>query len=211
MAEGNTYESNGGAVWAGIRDLNDRSDPPYDALLPSDRLDGRTVLITGATSGLGLAVSREMAARGARVLMVARREASKELAAVRDAGAPAGGTAELLRADMADFNSLRVLINELTVRRERLDAVISNAAVVPSSARETVDGFEEMLQVNALAPALLIRGLLEEGLIPNDAFAGNGRRSAAVPSSAPLPRIIVVASEAHRSAPNSCAASRAPW
>ncbi len=194
------YDSNGTAVWAGIRDLNDKSDKPYDTLLETDRLDGRTVLITGASSGLGLAVSENLASRGARVLMVCRREAVRELNSVRAAGAPYGGTAEILRADMTDFATIRRLIDDLAERRERIDVAISNAAVVCNAARRTTDGFEEMLQVNALAPAVLLKGLLERGVIPNDGFSGNGRDSAALPASAPLPRIVVVASEAHRSA-----------
>jgi len=195
-----TYDSNGMAIWAGIRDLNDKSDKPYDTLLDTDRLDGRTVLITGASSGLGLAVSKNMASRGARVLMICRRDAAGELNTVRTAAAPGGGSAEILRTDMTDFATIRRLIDILSARGERVDVAISNAAVVCNSARRTTDGFEEMLQVNALAPAVLMKGLLESGVIPNDSFSTNGRKSSAVPASVPLPRIIVVASEAHRSA-----------
>jgi len=190
-----TYNSNSTAVWAGIKDLKDKTDPPYDQLLPEDRMDGRTVLLTGASSGLGFALAKELTSRGARVLMVCRRDAAEELAEVRRAGAEEGGSAELLRADMADFSSIRTLVGELVRRGEHIDVAISNAAVVPGSARTTVDGFEEMLQVNALAPALLMRELLYRGVIPNNTYAGNGRRA-----DSPIPRIVVVASEAHRSA-----------
>lgn len=183
-----TYDSNSTAVWAGIRDMNDKSDKPYDRLLESDRLDGRTVLITGASSGLGLAASKDMAARGARVLMVCRRDALNELKAVRKAGTAGGGTAEILRADMSDFSTIESLLDALADRGEKIDVTVSNAAAVCNSARRTVDGFEEMLQVNALAPAVLLKGLLERGLIP-------------VGPELPRSRIVVVASEAHRSAP----------
>jgi NAD(P)-dependent dehydrogenase (short-subunit alcohol dehydrogenase family) len=195
-----TYNSNSSAVWAGIRDLRDSRKHPYDRLLNSDRLDGKTVLITGASSGLGLAISKNLASRGARVLMVCRRDAARELESVRRAGLAAGGSADVLRADMSDFASIRRLIGELASDGVRLDVTISNAAAVCSSARRTVDGFEEMLQVNALAPALLITGLLNSGVIPNDSFAGNGRKASGRDLIEHIPRIVVVASEAHRSA-----------
>ena len=193
------YNTNSGAVWAGIRDLNDRRDPPYDELTDSDRLDGRTVLLTGATSGLGLAAAREMASRGARLLIVTRRSAESEIASIRSACRD-GATVRAYHADMSDFASIRKLVDELAEAGERLDVMVSNAAVVPSSARTTVDGYEEMLQVNALAPACLIRGLLDAGVIPGSVL--NRSSDMASIEAEKLPRIVVVASEAHRSAEN---------
>lgn len=197
-----TYDSNGTAIWAGIRDLNNRNEKSYDRLLDDDNLEGRTVLITGASSGLGLAVSKNLASRGARVLMVCRREARKELEAVRKAGLSGGGTAEVLFADMSDFSTIDKLLAELSEREEQVDVAISNAAIVCNSARRTVDGFEEMLQVNALAPVLLLKGLLKRGIIPNKSLDGKGRSAAGGPAPVPRPRIVVVASEAHRSSPD---------
>lgn len=204
MAQQN-YNTNAGAVRAGLRDLNDRTDLPYDELKSGDRLDGRTVLLTGGTSGLGLATAKEMAARGARLLIVARREAHEELAEIRSAGASSGnpsqlGKFQILQADMSDFASIRALVARLVRDGETVDVVVSNAAVVPSSARRTGDGFEEMLQVNALAPALLLTELLAAGVVPNNTYAGNGT-SESSRADRPLPRIVVVASEAHQSAP----------
>ncbi|RKX71800.1 MAG: hypothetical protein DRP60_14700, partial [Spirochaetes bacterium] len=124
------YDSNSGAVWAGLRDLNDRKDLPYDELRSEDRLDGRTVLITGATSGLGFAVAKDLAARGARLFLVSRREAAKELEAVRSACQGVGASVEMLRADMRDFSSIRTLAANLADAGERIDVIISNAAVV---------------------------------------------------------------------------------
>lgn len=190
------YDSNSGAVWAGLRDLNDRTDPPYDKLRLEDRMDGRTVLITGATSGLGYAAAKNLAARGARLLLVSRRDAAEELEEVRSACQGAGASVKMLRADMRDFGSIRALAASLADAGERIDVTISNAAVVPSSARETIDGYEEMLQVNALSPALLLTEFLKKGVIPNNTFAGNGLDS----NKELLPRIVVTASEAHRTA-----------
>lgn len=188
------YKTNGGAAWAGIRDLRRREEPDFDSLLTEDRLDGKTVLVTGASSGLGLSVSREAAHRGARVLMVCRRDAAKELASVQHAG---DGSAEVVRADFADFSSIRALVADLARRGETVHRVISNAALVPASARKTVDGFEEMVQVNFLAPTLLIRGLLEAGVIPNKTLALKSEKAST--QGKEIPRIVVVASEAHRS------------
>ncbi len=195
-----TYNSNGSAVWAGIRDLNDKTDIPYDSLRDTDRLDGRTVLITGASSGLGLATAKNLASRGARLLMVCRRDAGEELALVRKAAQSAGNGEhiEVLQADMSDFSSIRRLVSRLAEQREQIDVVISNAAAVCSSARRTKDGFEEMLQVNSLAPALLVTGLLKNGIIPNRSFTEGGITEINSPVG-PIPRIIIVASEAHRS------------
>lgn len=185
------YDSNTSAMWSGIKDLRYSRKRPDVQLQDSDRLDGKTVLITGASSGLGLATSIQLAQRGARVLMVCRREAEEERKLVERAGKGNGGSSEVVRADMSDFGSIRNLIDDLVSAGETVDVFISNAAVVPSSARLTKDGYEEMLQVNAFAPALFIRLLLDNDLLKSSELNQNGKPI--------LPRIVVVASEAHRS------------
>jgi NAD(P)-dependent dehydrogenase (short-subunit alcohol dehydrogenase family) len=99
-----------------------------------------TVLITGASRGIGREVARTLASEGWRVL-----------AAVRDpTSAPAGTIVETV--DMGDRESIDALAGRLLARHERLDALVNNAAVYRSPARETWD-------VNVLGPLRLTRAL----------------------------------------------------
>ena len=75
---------------------------------PSFRLDGRRALVTGASSGIGLAAAAALAGAGAAVTLVARREA--ELAAARDAIRAAGGAAEARALDVTDLAATAALV-----------------------------------------------------------------------------------------------------
>lgn len=165
------------------------------ALADDQRLDDRTFLITGASSGLGKALALDVARRGARVLLACRSgipAIGEQIA--RDAGNP---RVEMLPVDLADLTTVERLCDTLRDRGERIDVLVLNAGVMPRRDRRTAQGFEEMFQVNFLAGALLSRRLLEDGVIPNRALA----RVAAPARTGPVPRIVFVASEAHRSAP----------
>jgi len=159
-------------------------------LTDGDRLDGRTALVTGGNRGLGRAVAADLARRGGRVLLACRSglpRAADELA--RETGGDVVGE----RVDLGDLEDVARFCDGLRDRGERVDVAVLNAGVVPATSRRTRQGFEEMLQVNYLANVLLIRRLLEDGVIPNRAFAG---REPATPRA----RIVFVSSESHRSA-----------
>jgi NAD(P)-dependent dehydrogenase (short-subunit alcohol dehydrogenase family) len=167
-----------------------------DALLPIGpevRLDGKTAMVTGANSGLGKAVATELARRGAKVLMACRSgipQAGEDVA--RAAGSP---TVEMLKVDLADLATVVELTDELARRKVTLDLLVCNAGLMPSKARRTAQGYEVMFGVHYLANHLLTRRLLASGVIPNEAFARNGR------SAIDIPRIVFVSSETHRSSP----------
>lgn len=166
---------------------------PALALAPDQRLDGRTILVTGANSGLGKAVAIELARRGARMLLACRSgipEAGEEIARA------SGGSVEMLPVDLGDLESARRLCDQLRDRGERIDRLILNAGVMPRRARKTAQGFEQMFQVNFLASVLITRRLLQDGVVPNRALA----TKPAVEGTS-LSRIVFVSSEAHRSAP----------
>lgn len=157
------------------------------------RLDGKTALITGASSGLGKAVAIDLARRGARVILACRSgipEVGQEIA--RRSGASADAV-EMLRVDLSDLNSVIALSNTLIRRGETLDLVICNAGLMPAKAQKTAQGFEVMFAVHYASNHVLLRRLLDAGVIPNDVFARNGRRGTAIP------RIVLVSSETHRS------------
>ena len=124
----------------------------------------RTVLVTGATDGLGRGLAEALAARGATVLVHGRSEERGERAVdeIRDAT----GNAEVhwLRADLASLQQTRRLAAEVADRADRLDALVSNAGIGTQEPlggrRESEDGHELRFAVNYLAGYQLIRDLL---------------------------------------------------
>ncbi|GDY30425.1 oxidoreductase [Gandjariella thermophila] len=115
---------------------------------------GRTVLVTGATAGLGLRTATALAGSGARVLMTARsaERGERALAEVHRAG----GRAELVSLDLADLSSVRKAATEVRERTgDALDVLINNAGVMAPPLRRTADGFELQFGTNHLGHAAL--------------------------------------------------------
>ncbi len=127
-------------------------------------IDQQVILVTGATDGLGRAVARELAARGATVLLHGR---SAERLAATDREIREATGSDRLRSYRADFSSLasvRALARDVEQDQARLDALVNNAALgggARRSGRElSADGYELRFAVNYLAPFLLTRLLL---------------------------------------------------
>ncbi|ASO20598.1 NAD(P)-dependent dehydrogenase (short-subunit alcohol dehydrogenase family) [Actinoalloteichus hoggarensis] len=128
--------------------------PAHD-FLPD--LTDRTIVITGTTSGLGLALSAALAGAGARVLMTVR-DADRGAAAVARvrAGLDGRGSAEAVLLDLADLASVRTAADDVRERTEdRVDVLINNAAVSLGPREQTRDGFELQIGTNHLGPAAL--------------------------------------------------------
>ncbi|MGD9991282.1 oxidoreductase [Pseudonocardia sp.] len=116
-------------------------------------LSGRTVLVTGATSGLGLASAVAFAGAGARVLMTARDRCRGRVALEK---ARACGRAELVDVDLADLGSVRAAAADVRERTgDRLHVLMNNAGVMATPRASTVDGFELQIGTNHLGPAAL--------------------------------------------------------
>jgi NAD(P)-dependent dehydrogenase (short-subunit alcohol dehydrogenase family) len=155
------------------------------SLRPDERLDGKTVLVDGASSGLGFAVSMQIAERGAKVIMACRTGIpGKGEEVKRRSGNP---NVEMVHVDYTDAISIKKLITIIKEKYTPLDIVISNAAMVPRESRKTPQGLEEMFMVNYLSKFMFINGLMREGC-----FRKNGKER---------PRIVFVSSESHRHPP----------
>ena len=126
-------------------------------------LDGKTILITGSTDGVGRVVAKRLAAAGARVLVHGRDlERGRSLVAEIEAGGR--GEADFLRADLASLAEVRRLAEAVNSSEESLDVLINNAGIGSGGAsgqRATShDGFELRFAVNYLAGFLLTHLLL---------------------------------------------------
>ncbi|OKJ76394.1 oxidoreductase [Streptomyces sp. CB02460] len=123
---------------------------------------GRTAVVTGANSGIGLITARELARCGARVLLACRDERRGEEAAARIRYAVRGADVEFAPLDLADLSSVRAFAKGL--RADRIDLLVNNAGVMALPYGRTADGFETQFGVNHLGHFALT-GLLLPKLV----------------------------------------------
>ncbi|MCX6281334.1 MAG: SDR family NAD(P)-dependent oxidoreductase [Bacteroidetes bacterium] len=197
------------ATLTGIMDLF-KKQVPIGTIGESERLEGKTAVVDGASSGLGFAIAVELASRGAKTVMVCRSgipakgEEVKKLSGNRDV--------HMLYVDFTDVTSIEKLTAELKAKFAPIDILVCNAGVVPNKARKTPQGLEEMFMVNYFSKFWYVTTLIENGsftnlnpgilscapgeatLVDNDfrqgIHAGSLNKS--------IPRIIFISSESHR-------------
>ena len=121
-------------------------------------------LITGANRGIGLETARQLAAKGAHVVMAVRNQ-EKAAAAVEEIRATApGASLELVALDLASQASVRAAAAQITAAHPSIDLLVNNAGVMATPEAKTVDGFELQLGVDHLGhwslTALLLPALL---------------------------------------------------
>lgn len=124
-------------------------------------MTGKTVLITGANSGIGLATAEGLASAGARVIMVARSQEKGEAARRQVVQTSGNRDVHLLLADLSSQADIHRLAEDVLEGFDRLDVLINNAAIVPDKRMVTVDGFEWQFAVNHLSYFLLTHLLLD--------------------------------------------------
>ncbi|XP_026139525.1 retinol dehydrogenase 13 isoform X1 [Carassius auratus] len=124
------------------------------------RLDGKTVVITGANTGIGMETAKDMARRGARVVMACRDLTRAENAAEYIRRSTGNGNVVIRHLNLASLYSVREFAKEFIATEERLDILINNAGVMMCPKWVTEDGFEKQLAVNHLGHFLLTNLLL---------------------------------------------------
>jgi NAD(P)-dependent dehydrogenase (short-subunit alcohol dehydrogenase family) len=141
---------------------------------------GRTAIVTGANSGLGLVTARELARAGARVVLACRNTEKGERALSDCEASAIGAEVELEQLDLASLDSVRAFAERFRAGHEGLDLLINNAGVMAPPRRHTADGFELQFGTNHLGHFALT-GLLIGAL--------EGRDDA---------RVVTLTSNAHR-------------
>jgi NAD(P)-dependent dehydrogenase (short-subunit alcohol dehydrogenase family) len=125
---------------------------------------GRTVLVTGANTGIGYEAARVLAGRGARVLLGCRSTAKARDARERICVLHPKAQVELLSLDLGNLQSVREAADEV-LQEARLDLLINNAGIMVPPREETADGFESQFGVNHLGHFALTGLLLDKLLV----------------------------------------------
>lgn len=123
------------------------------------KLDGKHIVITGATAGIGKASAIALAKSGARITIVARNKQKAENTLAEIKAASGRDDHRYVLADFGSFESIRSGAEEILRWGDKIDVLQNNVGMAGSVRRETKDGFEENFAVNHLAPFLLT-GLL---------------------------------------------------
>ncbi len=121
----------------------------------------RTVVVTGANSGVGFAAARELARQGARIVMVCRNRQRGEHARALLAEQSLGEAPDLLLADLSSQAEVRRLAEDIRDRYDRIDVLMNNAGGVFAKRELSADGIEKTFATNHLAPFLLTNLLLD--------------------------------------------------
>lgn len=120
----------------------------------------KTILLTGATDGIGLATAKKLVAKGHHVLLHGRNRQKLQALSAELSELPDGGTVESYVADLSSFEDVESLAADVKAKHEHIDVLINNAGVYKTSQTMTPDGLDVRFMVNAIAPYLLTQRLL---------------------------------------------------
>jgi NAD(P)-dependent dehydrogenase (short-subunit alcohol dehydrogenase family) len=124
-------------------------------------LSGKTYVVTGGNSGIGLVTVEQLAKQGARVVLACRRTAEGNRERDRIQASGARGAVEVMELDLASLASVRAFAAAVKAKYPRLDGLVNNAGVMNTPAGKTKDGFESQFGTNHLGHFLLTEELIE--------------------------------------------------
>jgi retinol dehydrogenase 14 len=124
-------------------------------------MTGKTVLVTGATNGIGKVTALELARQGANISIVARNEAKGKATLGEIGNATGNANLELLVGDLSSMNDVRRVAQEFKAKHTKLHVLVNNAGGVFDTRQTTADGLEYTFAFNHLAYFLLTNLLLD--------------------------------------------------
>jgi NAD(P)-dependent dehydrogenase (short-subunit alcohol dehydrogenase family) len=172
------------AALAGVKDFFSKQELA-DRLTESDRFDNKTVIITGANSGLGFGIAVEVAKRGGHVIMAGRSGIPEKGEEVKKLSG--SEKVEMRYLDLSKIETIYEFVSGLRKDGITPHVTILNAGVALPNARKTKSGLEEMFLVNYLSNVILTNLMINKNLIPR-----------ICPSGVKKPRIIFISSDSHR-------------
>lgn len=123
-------------------------------------LHGRTVVVTGANGGLGLASAKALAGKGAHVVMAARNQAKAADAHAEILAAHPHASLEIVEVDLGSLASVETAADTIAANHDRIDVLMCNAGVMALPQGTTEDGFDTQMGINVLGHWALISHLL---------------------------------------------------
>ena len=127
---------------------------------PQQPVRDKVIVITGASSGLGLETARQLAGQGGEIVMIVRDQARGEHARLQVAEAATGKSPVLLVADLSEQADIRRVTQEVKNRYDHVDILVNNAGSAFTRREQNADGLELTWATNHLAPFLLTELLL---------------------------------------------------
>ncbi len=135
--------------------LRKKHFPPID-----QRLDGKTVVITGATSGIGEAAAFALAELGARLIVIGRSQKKLDTICRQLAKRTGRFDFDFVQGDLSEISEIRRVCEETKAKVNSVDVLIHNAGVLERQYHKSKDGHEKSFVVNLVAPYLLTRSLV---------------------------------------------------
>ena len=129
--------------------------------MAQETMNGKTCVVTGANSGMGFVVARELARMGAKVVLVCRNQSKGNLARNEISSATGNESVELMTADLASLDTVRKFASDFKQNHQKLHVLVNNAGLILGKRTLTSDGLETTFEVNYLSHFLLTHLLLD--------------------------------------------------